>query len=268
VPLHEIAVLYRSKDELLPQLRETFDREGLAYSAEKASHYAKTPLVRWLQQAAGWAIAPAEKRETRFSDLLRVYATLLSEAGRSPDGLNLDRRSALYAALRDTSPDALLGEWLKRVDINLGVRAALKASRRRSEDDLEDLTSLLKEAANGEYKDHRVEDFAEDGRTQGKVVVTTLHGSKGRQFDVVVIPGLVEGLMPRHTWNPSRRALEEPSAKALRETRRLFYVGFTRARHTVYLVYSNGYVNKKGFLNSLGASRFAREISDRLKKGS
>lgn len=268
VPPHEIAVLYRGKDEVLPQIREAFDRANLPYSAEKASRYAKTPLVRWLQQAAGWAIALAEERETRFSDVLRVYEGLLSEIGRAKDGLNLERRAALYAALRDTTPDALLGAWLEKVDNDLGLRAALKASRRRSEDDLEDLTSLLKEAQSGEYKDHRVQDFAEDGRARGKVVVTTLHGSKGRQFDAVVIPGLVEGLMPRHTWNRSRRGWDEPSPAALREMRRLFYVGFTRARHTVYLVYSNGYVNKKGFPTTLGPSRFAREISDRLKKGS
>jgi DNA helicase-2/ATP-dependent DNA helicase PcrA len=265
---HEIAVLYRGKDEVLPQLREVFDKAGVPYSAEKASLYAKTPLVRWLQQVAGWAIALVEERETLFSDILRVYERLLSEIGRATDGLSLERRSAFYSALRDTTPDALLGAWLAKVDAELGLRAALKTSRHRSEDDLEDLTALLKESQSGEYQDHRVQDFAEDGRARGKVVVTTLHGSKGRQFDEVVIPGLVEGLMPRHTWNRSRRGWDEPSPVALRETRRLFYVGFTRARHTVHLVYSSGYVNKKGFTTTLGPSRFAREIADRLKKGS
>ena len=267
VPPHEIAVLYRGKDAVLPQIREAFDRASLPYLAERVSLYAKSPLVRWLQQAAGWAISLSEERETRFSEVLRVYEGLLAEVGRAPEGLSLKCRAALYAALRDTSPDTLLGEWLKKVDDDLGLRAALKASRRRSEDDLEDLVSLLKEAQGGEYKDHCVQDFAEDGRARGKVVVTTLHGSKGRQFDAVVIPGLVEGLMPRHTWNRLRRGWDEPSPVVLREDRRLFYVGFTRARHTVHLVYSNGYVNKKGFQTNLGVSRFAREISDRLKKG-
>ncbi|MBK9387319.1 MAG: ATP-dependent helicase [Planctomycetes bacterium] len=266
VPPHEIAVLYRGKDEVLPQLREAFDSADLPYSAEKASIYAKTPLVRWLQQAAGWAISLFKEREIRFSEVLRIYEGLLSEVGRAPDGLNLERRAALYATLRETDPDALLGQWLEKVDDDLGLRVALKASRRRSEDDLEDLTSLLKESQSGEYKDHRVQDFAEDGRVRGKVVVTTLHGSKGRQFDAVVIPGLVEGLMPQHTWNRSRRGWDEPPKAVLRETRRLFYVGFTRARHTVYLVYSSSYI-RKGFQMNLGVSRFAREISDRINQG-
>lgn len=268
VPPHEIAVLYRGKNEVLPQLREAFYGAELPYSAEKSSLYAKTPLVRWLQQATGWAIASPDDRETRLSELLRVYETLLSEVGHAPDGLSLDRRSAFYAVLRDTSPDALLGSWLENADEALGLSTALSASRRRSEDDLEDLVSLLKEAQSGKYKDHHVRDFAEDGRARGKVVVTTFHGSKGRQFDAVVIPGLVEGLMPSHSWNRSRRGWEEPSPASLRESRRRFYVGFTRARHTVYLAYSKAYVNSKGFLTSLGVSRFALEISERLKKGS
>lgn len=266
VPPHEIAVLYRAKNELLPQIREAFDQAGLPYSAEKDRLYAKTPLVRWLQQAAGWAISPAEERETRFSDLLRVYEALLSETGRAAGGLDLDRRSAFYAVLRGTSADMALGAWLEKVDSDLGLRAALKASRERSEDELEDLEALLKEARDGDYQDHRVQDFAEDGRVKGKIVVTTLHGSKGRQFDVVVLPGLVEGIMPRYTWNRRRRAWEEPSERVLRETRRLFYVGFTRARHVVYLVYSKAYVHK-GHVNAFGPSRFAREILDRLKEG-
>lgn len=264
VPPHEIAVLYRAKNELLPQIREAFDQVGLPYSAEKDRLYAKTPLVRWLQQAAGWAISPAEERETRFSDLSLVYKALLSEIGLATDGLDLNRRLALYAVLRGTSADMALGAWLEKVDSDLGLRIALKASRERSEDELEDLEDLLKEARDGDYKDHRVQDFAEDGRAKGKVVVTTLHGSKGRQFDAVVIPGLVEGIMPKYTWNRRRRALEKPSQRALRETRRLFYVGFTRARHVVYLVYSKAYVYK-GHVNVFGPSRFAREISDRLK---
>lgn len=263
-PPHEIAVLYRAKNELLPQIRAAFDQADLPYSAEKDRLYAKTHLVRWLQHAAGWAVAPAEEREMRFADLLRVYEALLSEIGLDSDGLRLHRRSALYAALRSTNGDMELGTWLEMIDNKLGLRAALKCSCERSEDDLEDLASLIEKAADGEYKDHRVRDFAEDGRVTGKVVVTTLHGSKGRQFDVVVIPGLVEGIMPKYTWNRARREWEEPSPRVLRETRRLFYVGFTRARHAVHLVYSKAYENK-GYVNAFGPSRFAREIAGRLK---
>ncbi len=263
---HEIAVFYRAKHEVLPQIRASFDEAGLPYSAEKDTRYAKSPLVRWLQQAAGWAISPTEEREVRFADLVRVYEALLAEAGRASGGLDLKRRVALHGALSETTGDALLGTWLSGVDERLGLRDALRKSRQRSEDDLEDLESLVEEAREGKYETHQVQDFADEGRIRGKVVVTTYHGSKGRQFDAVILPGLVEGVMPRYTWERRARSWVPPGERELRETRRVFYVGFTRARHTVYLVYSKAYT-KKEYLNAFGISRFALEISSRLKEG-
>ncbi|MFN8729873.1 MAG: 3'-5' exonuclease, partial [Planctomyces sp.] len=47
-----------------------------------------------------------------------------------------------------------------------------------------------------------------------KVVIMTLHGAKGLEFDHVFLPGWEEGLFP------SQRALDENGAAALEEERR------------------------------------------------
>lgn len=266
IPPHEIAVLYRTQYEVLPQIRAAFDQAGLPYVAERDASYAKSSLVRWLQQAAGWAISPRQDREIRLAELVRVYEVLLAEVGRAGGRLDLKRRVALHGVLANTTGEMLLSAWLYHVDEQLGLRAALRKSRQRSEDDLDDLESLLEEATEGRFSDHKVQDFAEEGRVRGKVVVTTLHGSKGRQFDAVVLPGLVEGVLPKYSWGGRARGWEPPGEKVLRETRRLFYVGFTRARRVVYLVYSKAYLNKNGYLNNFGISRFALEISSKLKE--
>ena len=106
----------------------------------------------------------------------------------------------------------------------------------------------------------RMADLA-SGVVQGKVVLTTYHSSKGREFDLMILPGLVEGVMPRLDWNPSQKRYEEPSRAAIAEARRTFYVGITRARAGAVLIYGPGYFNNGGYWVNSGPSRFAIERS-------
>jgi DNA helicase-2/ATP-dependent DNA helicase PcrA len=58
----------------------------------------------------------------------------------------------------------------------------------------------------------------------------TLHAAKGLEFDVVFITGLEEEILPHS------RAKDDPEEMA--EERRLLYVGITRARKRLYLLYA------------------------------
>ncbi len=108
-----------------------------------------------------------------------------------------------------------------------------------------------------------VQDFAEaaalgalDAEPEGpdSVQVMTLHRAKGLEFDHVFMAGLEEGVFP------SRRAEAEGS---LPEERRLFYVGLTRARHSLRL----SWVRRRRQWAS-EPSRFISEIPENLVEGS
>lgn len=62
------------------------------------------------------------------------------------------------------------------------------------------------------------------------ITLMTLHCAKGLEFPVVFIAGLEEGLFP------VSRSMDEP--EALEEERRLFYVGLTRAKEKIYLLWA------------------------------
>ncbi len=102
------------------------------------------------------------------------------------------------------------------------------------------------------------------------VVLMTLHSAKGLEFPVVFIPGAEEGLFP------SYMSLTEGEDK-LEEERRLCYVGITRAREKLYMLYAEQrtlfgrtqYCLPSRFIKELGAfentGQQLRQNKDQMK---
>jgi DNA helicase-2/ATP-dependent DNA helicase PcrA len=97
-----------------------------------------------------------------------------------------------------------------------------------------------------------VTDTEAEGREEfdGKAVLSSVHQAKGLEWEVVLIIGLNDGRFP--------------SAKAMKydgeeEERRLFYVGTTRAKGTLYLCYPVASEDWQA-IGFLRPSRFLREL--------
>lgn len=86
------------------------------------------------------------------------------------------------------------------------------------------------------------------------VSLMTLHAAKGLEFPIVIIAGMEEELFPH------RMSVEEP--QGLEEERRLCYVGMTRAKQHLYLIYTESrYIHGREKFNI--PSRFIREIPEK-----
>ncbi len=75
-----------------------------------------------------------------------------------------------------------------------------------------------------------VSDVDAHDANEGVVVLMTLHMAKGLEFPVVFITGMEEGIFPH------ARSFDE--AHEMEEERRLAYVGITRAKEKLYLLYA------------------------------
>jgi DNA helicase-2/ATP-dependent DNA helicase PcrA len=98
----------------------------------------------------------------------------------------------------------------------------------------------------------------------GKVTLTTYHSAKGHEWDVVILPGLVDGIMPRRKWSKQKRQYMQPTPGELDQDCRAFYVGLTRAKDAVILIHGDHWETSWGAVNRLGTSRFALDVLHHL----
>ena len=83
------------------------------------------------------------------------------------------------------------------------------------------------------------------------IMITTVHGAKGLEWDTVILAGLTEGSFPCYQNLADFQDKEEESE------RRLFYVALTRAKKQLFLISDNG-LNEEGKKKS---SRFLAEMA-------
>lgn len=95
-----------------------------------------------------------------------------------------------------------------------------------------------------QYRKSRQGKLAEE--EEDAVVLLTMHGAKGLEYDCVFIPDANEGITPHN------KAVLQPD---LEEERRMFYVAMTRARDHLHISYTRERLHKE-----MDPSRFVEEI--------
>ena len=257
----KIAILHVDRWDGLV-LSKALNDAGIKYAGESDQRYPRTPFTRWLEDVAIWcSLYPDTQEGPIIEDLSELWMELKSEAGIVVDpSLLKERRNFFEIVSGLTNKDMPLLEWLETLEASLGLENCL-SNRFTNLNDLEDWHLINRRCGVDEaLEEFNVDDFARcGGRRPDTVTLTTLHSSKGREFEVVIIPGLEEGRLP---------GFYATSAGALAEARRVFYVGITRAKDAVYLLYSGWYENRYGRKFSNGPSPFIFELQEQLEPGS
>ena len=131
---------------------------------------------------------------------------------------------------------------------------------RRALSDLLEHTSLF---ANVDAMDEGVgadgSNLTEQSETVGAVTLITLHQAKGLEFDMVFIAGVTEGLLP-HAMALNVQSQEDYEA-ACGEERRLLYVGMTRAKRRLHIMWPL-YTSSSFYRQASTPSQFLKEIPE------
>ena len=224
----QVAILYRAAwlgDKVavaLESANSTFVRTDGNALVKRSSY-----LARFIESCAGWVTGGWCVAAPPYGRLLSqarslVYGGRANEA--EEDALSLQ----LMAFLR-SSIDA--GEtthtWLHRAYQELIV--PWRAIARNVHQEWEVCSEMIARTDPVEGRDIPLNTFAGRFDGTGRVTLSTLHSAKGREFDAVILFGINQGDIPN--------ARDNRSTSALREARRLFYVGVTRPRRELCLVY-------------------------------
>jgi DNA helicase-2/ATP-dependent DNA helicase PcrA len=172
---------------------------------------------------------------------------------------SLSELGDILASLREISEDAsvagLIDSLLRRIDYLHYLDDGTAQGEARQEN-VKELLSVARE-----YQDEGLAGFLEevalvsdlDGAdfTGDAVTLMTLHAAKGLEFPAVFMAGLEESILPHS------RALYDQSE--MEEERRLCYVGMTRARQELYMIYASSRMLYGGVQHN-PPSRFLSEI--------
>lgn len=99
------------------------------------------------------------------------------------------------------------------------------------------------------------DDGGKDGPGIDKLILSTIHSSKGLEFEAVFVIGMADGRFPHGSAVFSEQWEEE---------RRLFYVASTRAKKYLYLTYPRQLMTQDRQFRRVGMSPFLNELSGGL----
>lgn len=213
-----IAVLSPNRSALKRVLGDLESTSEWSVGIDKDPDYtAYLELTDWVRNLARWCSGD----EIYFHELIPIWERLLHvKRGALDEVQQDDMQRRLFEVLSSLRYENLLVlDWLRSLVTELEFHSLLPPYERMQPDDVEELRKLYAAARDsGRLRRQTIRQFAQ---ISAQVFLTTLHSSKGLEFDAAVIIDLDQ-------------IRESPICPQLK--RRLAYVAVTRAKSILYVL--------------------------------
>jgi len=252
--LGDIAILYLDKNDGDIIANAVEQKKWQFIRVDGNNPYQPSPVTYWLEDCAAWCAGAWKNGTVRLSELINRWIAF-NERLDSPEKHRYARVQLVSFLYNHRNPNTLLYDWLSEFQ-KQGLRDAID-NELRLRDDKDKVDNLSNVSSKyGPMKAATVAFFGGQGGSPDHLTLTTLHSAKGLEYDVVIMIGLEQGRIPN---------FRSVSGEVLKEERRKFYVGLTRARHEVHLLYSGWSMNQYGRRFNNGRSTFIDEVEASLR---
>ena len=254
----QTAILYRDNESVLP-LVDRLEREGIAYRIRNTDMtFFSHRVVLDIQNIIRFAMNPKnvelfmqiyyklnwymnKQNATKYCEIGKKLGISVLDAAIEHGNLpgyavgNLkSMRTHLEKMLDEPAKSAIyrivevMGyrNYLERSGMSgskfaiLNALAAMEDYPASFLDRMQELEQIIKEKSND---------------SQCPLILSTIHASKGLEYDNVYLLDVADGIFPEHV--PVKQDLEKPKElDAYEEERRIFYVGVTRAKNNLHLL--------------------------------
>lgn len=224
----EIAVLYRAA-WLGDKVTDALKQAGIPFVRTDTNALVRrsSRLARFIEDCARWVTGGWHDAEPPFSRLLSQATALVYGSHASEAEQNALSRQLILFLESSIGSLATTHAWLRRFDRELIT--PWRALTRSTEHEWEICAEMISGTDPTKYLDLPLAQFAGRADSAGRVTLSTLHSAKGREFDAVIMYGV------NNSDFPNKRDLKTEAG--IREARRSFYVGVTRPRKELCLVF-------------------------------
>lgn len=257
----QTAVLYRDNESAIP-LVDIFERNSIPYRIRNAElSFFTHRIVIDIQNILLFSFNT--KNTELFESIYYKISTYLN------------KKMALQACeLSKTYNISVFSAILKHMDINSGMRKKIQSLEKyfnnmRNENPYKAIKHIVDYMGYGDYMDRsgmsdtkililealakreynitgflnrleKLKDIIQNKENdyECNFILSTIHGSKGLEYDNVYLIDLQDGLFPENIIYDIKSADKE-ELKLYEEERRLFYVGITRAKNNLFVLKTN-----------------------------